>query len=286
MHQPQYFPADPVLPAAARTGDADGSYRARAGVDIPPGGQNILPPAPLRSRLPAPLWVGCPQLRQTATERIPATSRRSTPGGSFASRLDSTSSTPILAPSNHEHVSVHADTDAGGGERRTGDYSWRREHDGSPFLGTGLLFCLGCMEPDPKPIGKSPQSKTATPGLNGGTAKAPAGGTNFGTGLQPAGYTTGGGRPTPSNDYFKTNRARSTGRRFRARSGTARSMAPAGVVPPTSPGGYTGAVVPQNDPYAAGQPRRPRRRASMRHQPVAQVARPALLMPPSPPWAR
>lgn len=158
------------------------------------------------------------------------------------------------------------------------------------LLGTGLLFCLGCMESEPKPIAKPGlQSKAPMPGLNGSTVKTPTGGnTTFGSGLQPAGYNTvGGGRPTLNNDFnnnYKSGGA-INGPAIPGQMGNGTSMAPpSSVVPPTSPtGSFTGAPLPSTDPYAASRPTMPP--AGLDALPPSAPGGPtgAFPLPPSPP---
>lgn len=170
------------------------------------------------------------------------------------------------------------------------------------LLGTGLLFCIGCLEPDPKPISKA-GSQTKSPngqfmsgggvntnaGLNGSSVRTPTGGNStFGSGVQQAGFNTPGGRPTPNNNYFNTPGSGSIGApAIPGAVGNGASMAPSNVVPPVTPSGYSGAgyqgaVVPQLDPYAAGRPTMapPGFENAM---PPAAPGGPAYPQPPSPP---
>lgn len=113
------------------------------------------------------------------------------------------------------------------------------------LLGTGLLFCLGCMNEEPKPIGKPPLSQTGS----GVKPNLPAGGTTYGGGVQPANYTTTG-RNTATPEAFKSGSMAPT---VPGITGTGTSMTPPqSIVPPSSPTGF--APTPSSDPYAGGRP--------------------------------
>jgi len=134
------------------------------------------------------------------------------------------------------------------------------------LLGTGLLFCLGCMNDDPKPLGKLPAKPLpSTLGTNP-IGKAP---TTYGGGVQPAGFANAG-RPDPKTDYFKTAGAavptapgvKGTGAPFPPPLTPAGGFAPAptqppsgfDLQPPVAPGGPVGsfpaAPVPPEGSFA------------------------------------
>ena len=78
------------------------------------------------------------------------------------------------------------------------------------LLGAGMLFCMGlvgCMDSDPKPLGKSGQSKAPTPGLMGSTVKP--GQTPLGTGVQPS-WNQPVSRTPPNNDFKSSAGSAST----------------------------------------------------------------------------
>jgi len=131
------------------------------------------------------------------------------------------------------------------------------------LLGTGLLFCLGCMDSEPKPIGKPPLSKGPASGLTGtgstGKPNQKGSGTTYGSGLQQSGVNTAGGRSTPpANNYFNTGSSGSFGTpTVPGQAGNGTSMAPPGVIPQLTPPMTTGSAAPQNDPYATARPNVP-----------------------------
>lgn len=97
------------------------------------------------------------------------------------------------------------------------------------LLGAGLLFCIGCMNDEPKPIGKQPvKPLPSTLGANP-NAKAPA--TTYGGGIQQAGFTNTG-LPDPKTDHFKT-----AGASIPTAPGVKGTGAP--FPPPLTPAGFT-----------------------------------------------
>ena len=125
------------------------------------------------------------------------------------------------------------------------------------LLGTGLLFCLGCMEPDPKPLGKSAPAKGSGTGTMGSTVKPlqPNNATTYGVGAQPTGFNTNATKPPANTNYFGTGGTGSIGAPTTPGAiGTGASMAPSNLVPGIAPPSNTGALTPSNDPYVAGRP--------------------------------
>ncbi|MFO0805252.1 MAG: hypothetical protein U0791_19280 [Gemmataceae bacterium] len=105
------------------------------------------------------------------------------------------------------------------------------------LLGAGLLFCLGCMNDEPKSIGKGPAKPTTnTMGANP-NSKTP---TTYGGGIQQTGFTNTG-RPDPKTDYFKT--AGATVPTTPGVKGTGTPMPPPLGLAPT----------PSSDPYAGSR---------------------------------
>lgn len=114
------------------------------------------------------------------------------------------------------------------------------------LLGAGMLFCMGlvgCMDSDPKPLGKSPQSKTTPPGLMGSTVKP--GQTPLGTGVQPTSWNQPVSRTPPNNDFKSGAGSASTigGPALTGAQGPGASMAP-GAFPAIAPPGQN----PYNPP--------------------------------------
>jgi hypothetical protein len=112
------------------------------------------------------------------------------------------------------------------------------------LLGTSLLFCLGCMDSDPKPIAKPPLKggPAGSTGPMGSTVKPGPGGPTY-SGGQPGAFATSGGRTmgTPP-DYTKTgNAGLINGQTVPGQYGSGATLAPAGgTIPAISPQGNSG----------------------------------------------
>jgi hypothetical protein len=141
------------------------------------------------------------------------------------------------------------------------------------MLGAGLLFCVGCMDNDPKPMKAPPKAQGAT-GLMGAGAKAgsSAGFANNGLGgapqtgfnqtqnRTPALGNTPGYTPGSTNAPGNLGMAPISGQTVPGSYGQGQSMAPGGSVPPISPptysqkdSGYQGAYgAPPSNPPGLG----------------------------------